>query len=166
MQFFILRDRISFAMGHGILYCTTCHSQLRDTDFDKGAAYRLEGQSFCEGCARNLIHTLPEDRVNDILRAFESTVDDTSRRPPPPMNEHRGNRTTRILKAISASPGIRLTSTSRRMAIVPPDQQDSAPLIVGIGIAVLVLVVLAIFAVSADSSAAKHLPSSKTAPRR
>jgi hypothetical protein len=157
---------MSFAMGHGILYCATCHSQLRDTDFDKGLAYRLEGQSFCEGCARNLIHTLPEDRVNDILRAFESTVDDAARRPPPPMNENRGNRTTRILKALSASPGIRLTSTSRRMAVVPPESEQAAPLLVGIGIAVMVLVVLAIFAVSSDSSSTKQVPSSKTAPRR
>jgi len=160
----MIRDRMSFAMGHGILYCATCNSQLRDTDFDKGLAYRLEGQSFCEGCARNLIHTLPEDRVNDILRAFESTVDDSARRPP--MNEHRGNRTTRILKAISTSPGIRLTSTSRRMATVPPEPGQGTPLLLGIGIAVVVLVVLAIFAVSADSSSTKHLSSPKSAPRR
>lgn len=156
---------MSFAMGHGILYCATCHSQLRDTDFDKGLAYRLEGQSFCEGCARTLIHTLPEDRVNDILRAFESTVDDSARRTPP-MNEHRGNRTTRILKAISASPGVRLTSTSRRMATVPPNNEQGTPLLVGIGIAVVVLVVLAIFAVSSDSSSTKHVSTPKFAPRR
>lgn len=140
--------------------------QLRDPDFDKGAAYRLEGQAFCEQCARELIHTLPEDRVNDILRAFESTQDDSTHRTPP-MNENRGNRTTVILKVLSASSGLRiLTSTSRRMAAVQPGNRQSAPLLVGIGIAVVLLVVLAIFAVSADSSSTKHVPSPKSSPRR
>ena len=153
-------------MGHGILYCATCHQQLRDTDFDKETAYRLEGQSFCEGCARDLIHTLPEDRVNDILRAFESTHDEAPTRPPPPMAENRGNRTTRVLKALSASPGMRiLTSTSRRMATVKSEEAQSSSLLLGIGIAVVVLVVLAIIGVSSDSSSPKHLPA-KSAPRR
>ena len=152
-------------MGHGIHYCASCQLQLRDPDFDKGAAYRLEGHPYCEGCARELIHTLPEDRVNDIVRAFESTQDDSASRPPVP--EHRGNRTTRILKALSVSPGFRLTSTSRRMATVPPEETQSAPLLVGVGVAVLLLVVLAIFAVSSDSSSTRHVvPSSKSAPRR
>jgi len=145
-------------MGHGILYCATCQEQLRDTDFDKGAAYRLEGQSFCEGCARDLIHTLPEDRVNDILRTFESSHDDSADRPPP-ISEQHGNRTTRILTALSGSPGVRiLTSTSRRMATVKSVQAQSSSLIVSIGIAVVVLVVLAIMGVSSDSGSPKHLP--------
>jgi len=145
-------------MGHGILYCASCHGRLRDTDFDKGAAYRLEGQSFCEGCARNLIHTLPEDRVNDILRTFESSHDDSAT-PPPPIPEQHGNRTTRILKALSTSPGVRiLTSTSRRMATVKSEEAQSSSLVVSIGIAVALLVVLAIIGVSSDSASPKHLP--------
>jgi len=151
-------------MGHGILYCATCQEQLRDSDFDKELAYRLEGQSFCEKCARDLIHTLPEDRVNEILRAFESTHDEPAP-PPPPMSENHGNRTTRILKALSATPGIRLTSTSRRMAIVKAEAASSSSLLVGIGIAVVILVVLAIFGISSDSSSPKHLPA-KASPRR
>lgn len=140
--------------------------QLRDPDFEKETAYRLEGHPYCEGCARQLIHTLPEDRMNDILRAFESTQDDAPHRPPPV--EGHGNRTTRILKALSASPGIRvLTSTSRRMATVPPEQDQPASLLIGVGVAVVVLVVLAIFAVSSDSSSTRQVvPSSKSAPRR
>jgi hypothetical protein len=151
-------------MGHGILYCATCQEQLRDADFDKELAYRLEGQSFCEKCARELIHTLPEDRVNDILRTFESTHDDPP--PAPPIAEHHGNRTTRILKALSSSPGIRLTSTSRRMATVPPDPQASSSLLVGIGITVFILVVLAIYGVASDSSSAKHSIPVKSGSRR
>jgi len=152
-------------MGHGILYCATCHQQLRDTDFDKETAYRLEGQSFCEKCARDLIHTLPEDRVNDILRAFESTHDEPAA-PKAPMSENHGNRTTRVLKALSGSPGLRiLTSTSRRMATVKSEEAQSSSLLLGIGIAVVVLVVLAIIGVSSDSSSPKHLPA-KSAPRR
>jgi hypothetical protein len=151
-------------MGHGILYCATCQEQLRDTDFDKELAYRLEGQSFCEKCARELIHTLPEDRINEILRAFFESTHDDPPPAPPPMSENHSNRTTRILKALQATPGVRLTSTSRRMATVPPEQQSSS-LLVGIGIAVVVLVIMAIMGVASDSSSAKHTPA-KSAPRR
>ena len=134
-------------MGHGILYCTSCQTQLRAPDFDSGAAYRLEGQPYCEKCARELIATLPEDRINEILRAFESTQDDPPERPAPPPE--RGNRTTRIMKAIAANPGSRiLTGTSRRMATVPPKQGNPVPLIVGLGVAVVFLVLLAILGVS------------------
>ena len=152
-------------MGHGILYCATCHQQLRDTDFDKGAAYRLEGQAFCEGCARDLIHTLPEDRVNAILRTFESSHDDSAQLPPP-ISEQHGNRTTRILTALSASPSVRiLSSSSRRIATVKSVEAQSSSLIVSIGIAVVVLVMLAIIGVSSDSGSPKHLPA-KSSQRR
>src|SRR6185503_18105952 len=80
--------------------------------------------------------------------------------------EHRGNRTTVILKVLSTSPGIRLTSTSRRMATVPQEQAQPAPFLVGVGVAVAVLVLLAIFAVSSDSPSKHSVPSSKSAPRR
>ena len=152
-------------MGHGIYYCASCQQQLRDPDFEKEVAYHLEGHPYCEGCARQLIHTLPEDRMNDILRTFESTQDEAPHRPPPV--EGHGTRTTRILKALSGSPGIRiLTSTSRRMATVPPESQSSASLLIGIGVAVLVLVVLAIYGVASDSSSRHAVPSTKSVPRR
>src|SRR5262245_2813731 len=134
-------------MGHGIHYCTSCQTQLRDPDFDKGAAYRLEGQAYCENCARELVATLPADRINEILDAFESTrVEPPPERPSPPPSENRSNRTTRIMKALAANPGARiLTSTSRRMATVPPaGEGNPATLIVGIGVAVIILVILAI----------------------
>ena len=149
-------------MGHGIQYCTSCQTQLRDPDFEKGAAYRLENQSYCEQCARTLIATLPEDRVNDILHAFESTHDDPPERRP---TERRGNRTTRIMKALAATPGVRLTSTSRRMATVPPEEANSLPMLAGIGAAVAIVVVIALIAMSSgDSPAPKPAAARSSSP--
>lgn len=38
-------------MGHEIVYCAKCQSQLRGTDFEKGKAVRKEAQVYCSGCA-------------------------------------------------------------------------------------------------------------------
>ncbi len=38
-------------MGHAILYCSGCSKQLREPDFDRGAAYRFDGRVFCTDCA-------------------------------------------------------------------------------------------------------------------
>ena len=103
--------------------------------------------------------------MSPILRTFESSHDDSAQLPPP-ISEQHGNRTTRILTALSASPGVRiLTSTSRRMATVKSEEAQSSSLVVSIGLAVVVLVVLAIIGVSSDSGSPKHLPA-KSSQRR
>jgi hypothetical protein len=38
-------------MGHAILYCTGCSTQLREPDFDRGAAFRFDGRVYCSKCA-------------------------------------------------------------------------------------------------------------------
>jgi hypothetical protein len=39
-------------MGHEILYCASCQSQLRSADFEKGQALRAEGRAYCASCAK------------------------------------------------------------------------------------------------------------------
>jgi len=38
-------------MGNAILYCAGCNSQLRETDFEKGAAFRSDARAWCKACA-------------------------------------------------------------------------------------------------------------------
>src|SRR5688572_26552938 len=38
-------------MGHAILYCSGCSTQLREPDFDRGAAFRFDGRVYCSTCA-------------------------------------------------------------------------------------------------------------------
>ncbi|HVE43382.1 MAG TPA: LamG domain-containing protein [Planctomycetota bacterium] len=38
-------------MGHAILYCSGCSTQLREPDFEKGAAFRSDGRVYCKDCA-------------------------------------------------------------------------------------------------------------------
>jgi len=37
-------------MGQAIVYCAGCNAQLRDTDFAKGAAFKIEHKVFCRKC--------------------------------------------------------------------------------------------------------------------
>src|SRR5262245_18798637 len=114
-------------MGHEILYCSRCRTQLRSTDFEKELAYYLEGRAYCETCARDLVHRLPEERINEILEAFESTAADPP--PPPPVVPHdrprRTNCTTRIIKALAASQGPRMPTNSTRRMVLPGSKQMS-----------------------------------------
>ena len=38
-------------MGHAILYCSGCSTQLREPDFDRGTALKFDGRVFCTACA-------------------------------------------------------------------------------------------------------------------
>jgi hypothetical protein len=126
-------------MGHEILYCTRCRTQLRSTDFEKELAYYLEGRPFCETCARDLVHTLPEERINEILNAFESTRNEPP--PPPPALERprrTTNCTTRIIRALAATSGPRMPTNSTRRMVLPASERISETALIS-GAAALVL---------------------------
>jgi hypothetical protein len=38
-------------MGREIVYCSTCQTQLRSSDFEKSGAIRIDGQAYCKACA-------------------------------------------------------------------------------------------------------------------
>ena len=124
-------------MGHEILYCSRCRTMLRSTDFEKELAYHLEGRAYCETCARDLVHTLPEERINEILHAFESTQDEPPP-PPPPDRPRRTNCTTRIIKALAAAPGPRMPTASTRRMVLPRSERISETALIA-GAAALVL---------------------------
>ncbi len=130
-------------MGHEIVYCSGCQTQLRTPDFDKGSAYRIEGRSYCEKCARELIATLPEDRANDILRAFESTHDEAPAAGPIP-------------KAAPAS--------TRRMAVVQPQNKNATAVIVGGAVLLIAVVALVVVAGSGSAPSSKPPAAERVAP--
>src|SRR5688500_7352201 len=46
-------------MGHASLYSSSCSEQLRDPDFAKGLAFRVEGRAFCRACAPEEVRSQP-----------------------------------------------------------------------------------------------------------
>src|SRR4030095_15092115 len=66
-------------MGNAILYCAGCNLQLRETDFDKGAAFRSDARAWCKACA-------PEEM-----------------RPPQPPAERKRMGETNAIKVLSPS---------------------------------------------------------------
>jgi len=56
-------------MGHAILYCSGCSTQLREPDFEKGAAFRSDGRVYCKACAPEDVRAkapLPERKPDMI----------------------------------------------------------------------------------------------------
>jgi len=46
-------------MGNAILYCGGCNLQLRESDFDRGAAFRADARAWCKACAPEEIRSQP-----------------------------------------------------------------------------------------------------------
>lgn len=46
-------------MGNAIFYCAGCNLQLRETDFDKGAAFRSDARAWCKACAPEEMRSQP-----------------------------------------------------------------------------------------------------------
>ncbi|HEX7897158.1 MAG TPA: hypothetical protein VF950_05335, partial [Planctomycetota bacterium] len=62
-------------MGQEILYCGVCQNQLRGSDFEKGAAFKIGLEAWCKKC-------VPADRA----AAFQ-----TPKTPPPEQTPKRGS---------------------------------------------------------------------------
>jgi hypothetical protein len=107
-------------MGHEILYCFKCRTQLRASDFEKGAAHRIDANACCAKCAPEAIKSLPPDKVAALLKqiaAAESSAKSETRRDP--------------------------SKSTRRAAAVRPEKQKG--LAAAVGGAVLLLVVVLAF---------------------
>jgi len=50
-------------MGQAIVYCSGCNAQLRDTDFAKGAAFKIEHKITCRKCLPAGFIPPPSDRT-------------------------------------------------------------------------------------------------------
>src|SRR5690242_3635980 len=74
-------------MGHAILYCSGCSKQLREPDFEKGAAFRANGRVFCKGCAPEDVRAkapVPE-RKPELISPGTSRIMYAA--PPPPVGK-------------------------------------------------------------------------------
>jgi len=38
-------------MGKAITYCNTCQTQIREADFERGTAFRIEDRAYCQKCS-------------------------------------------------------------------------------------------------------------------
>lgn len=103
-------------MGYEIVYCSSCQSQIRGADLEKGSAVRVDGKAYCRACTK----MFPKPVVPTAA----------SRRPPPPAKRPSSDN----------HPSVSATPRSPRPAVA-----TSAPLpfIVGgvaAGLALLILI--------------------------
>ncbi len=63
-------------MGHAILYCGTCSMQLREPDFEKGAAFRADGRVYCKACAPEEVRAKapPPERKPELISPGTSRI--------------------------------------------------------------------------------------------
>src|SRR5262245_35019995 len=109
-------------MGHEIVYCSGCQSQLRTPDFEKGAAFRIEGRSYCKKCA-------PEDRAADLRRTVDAGHD-----------------------VPAAGPGPRIPPAStRRMPLARPQGKNAVAVFGGAAVLLIAVVALAVVAGSGSA---------------
>jgi hypothetical protein len=83
-------------MGQEILYCSKCQTQLRSADFDKQKAYRLHQSVYCLKCARDSVHALPPETIQQLIAQIaqqEGTA------------EKKNSSTSRILRVAEIRPG-------------------------------------------------------------
>jgi len=110
-------------MGQAILYCTTCSTQLRDRDFEKGAAFRSQGFVYCQTCAPAEVRA----QSHSPTRAPERMGEGTNRVPkatPPPAS---GGLPKPALIAGGVVVLIVVGILAALMSSSPPPRHDSTP---------------------------------------
>lgn len=124
-------------MGQAILYCYRCSTQLRDSHFEQGKAFRIDARVCCSACAPEAIKSLPSHLVEQLLKQL-------SYQSPKAMSA-----------SSTASPVLR-TATPRQAAPAVSASRARPPkggnMALAIGIAVAVVVVgLAVVVFSSSS---------------
>src|SRR5258706_10381689 len=51
-------------MGHAIVYCSNCSAQIRDADFEKRRAFKIDDQMFCSPCCREILGYEPAEDLS------------------------------------------------------------------------------------------------------
>jgi hypothetical protein len=114
-------------MGQEILYCYKCQTRLLGSEFEKGKAFKVGGQSSCAACVKDLLASMPEGTKPDPLKASSSS---------------------RIPAALSDSTKLKV-SLPRTPAPPPPPpapEKSKNGLIIGLvlgGVALLILIAMA-----------------------
>jgi hypothetical protein len=75
-------------MGNAILYCFNCNTQLRESQFEQGKAYRIDTWVCCQECAPIAIKQLPPERVQLLLGQIHAQ-EKRAPRPRPAMRDSR-----------------------------------------------------------------------------
>ena len=57
-------------MGQAILYCVRCSTQLRDSHFEQGKAYRIDNFAVCAACGPEAAKSLPPESVPRLFDAI------------------------------------------------------------------------------------------------
>ena len=99
-------------MGNAILYCAGCNSQLRESDFDKGAAFRSDARAWCKACAPEQVRSMP-----------------------PPTEKKRLSDSNSMQK-------VALSSTRRMEVLPAEPPSSRTPLMIGGGVAAVGLITL------------------------
>jgi hypothetical protein len=114
-------------MGQAILYCYRCSTQLRETHFEQGKAFRLDSRVCCADCAPEALRTLPPDRVKDLLVQLSAPPQKTA-----PSSSHGSSRT---MGAATPRRGVPEIPAARS------PQPAIPPVWIAAGVAVLLIVV-------------------------
>lgn len=101
-------------MGQAIQYCARCAIQVREADFEKRKAYRIEDWVCCASCAPDALKSLPLDRAQALDRLLSGQG-----KPSPPVRA--ASRETRPTPAVlsSASSAARIAAASATPPGVP-----------------------------------------------
>jgi hypothetical protein len=76
-------------MGQAIHYCFRCSEQLREAQFEKRKAFRVDGWVTCAACAPELLKTLPADRAAVLQDLMAGKERKPSSATPPPLRDSR-----------------------------------------------------------------------------
>ncbi|HEX7901475.1 MAG TPA: hypothetical protein VF950_27195 [Planctomycetota bacterium] len=125
-------------MGQEIVYCSRCQIQLRGRDFEKGAAFRIDALACCLKCAPDVMKSLPNAAVQDLLKQMAA-----------PRTSH--SETSRIM-TLSTSTTKTAHAGRRTRASSPSGIYVAA----GVGLVIVVLLIVAV------SSSAKPAPAPKS----
>lgn len=126
-------------MGQAILYCFRCSTQLRETHFQQGKAFKIDARVCCSDCAPEAIRTLPPDAVQVLLGQLSASQQPQK---PPTFNS------SRVMGAATPRRGVPEVPASRpvRPAGLPPVWIAAG------GVAALVLIVLVTVLMSGSSA--------------
>lgn len=102
-------------MGHEVIYCTSCRSQIRGTDLEKEAAFKIGGFAYCSKCLPEALKSLPPERVKELFRHLQAPEPD---RPVQPRTSRIPVRPPSESSAKPPSTRILAPSTRRRAAAV------------------------------------------------
>jgi len=145
-------------MGQAILYCFRCSTQLRDSQFEQGKAYRIDNFAVCAACAPEAVKSLPPESVQkllDLLAGKEKKGSSASQR-----------KTGAALPAIrdSSRANLIIASSSTATPAAPKPPTNPWLLVGGVGGAVVVLIILVLVSQSGKPAPAVDVPAPPVTP--